>query len=320
MKALFGWNRLALACTLGGAVMTSASADQVYVASYQDGTIQRYDTSGNWLGTFASVGGPGPMSLAWSNNDLYVADYNTSQILEYSDSGAYLGVFATTISNPKYLMFDNSGDMFVSTLFGPGSDAMIQEFSPSGALLNTIDSGGIRVDQMNIGPNGNLFVADFINSDIEEFSLNGTAEGLFTDTSIAPGLESEGSIAFDSAGDAFTGNTFSSEFYKLDSAGQIVSSWSNPDQPGQAGGALADFTFGPGDILYAVDTASNNIWMYDTSGNSLGLFTGSHLDAPYQIAFGPNATSTPAPAALASFGLGVLGVLRRRSARRRSQK
>jgi hypothetical protein len=296
-----------------GLLAACASAQQVYVANDGDGTIQRYSTNGTWLGDFANTGTAGPLYLAWQGNYMYVAAYNDDQILEYNRAGQQVGVFADTISNPKALLFDSSGDLYVSTLFGPGNDSVIQEFAPNGTLIQNIDTIGLRSDQMGWGPNGDLDVADFINSDIQEYNpTTGAYDGEFTDNAMS-GIYSEGPLAF-SGSYAYTANTFSSEFYELDSAGDVVTSWYNPSQPGQAGGAMENFTIGPNGTLYAVDSASDNIWMYGPGGTSLGLFSGSHMNDPYDMAFGPNAqSSVPAPAAAIPFALAALIRRRRKS-------
>lgn len=290
-----------------------AAGQQVYVANYADGTIQRYSTSGTWLGTFADTGDAGPLSLAWHDGDLYVAAYNDDQILEYNLEGEEIGVFAHTVSNPKFLLFNGAGDLYVSTLYGPGTTATIQEFAPDGSLIQNISAQGERIDELTWGPGGNLYGTSFIDSDIQEYDpTTGAFLGYFTSLGES-GVESEGSVVFDSAGDAFTDNTFSSYIYELNGAGEQIASWYNPAQFGQGGGAMEFFTLNDG-ILYTVDSASNNIWMYDESGNSLGLFTATNLNEPYEMVFGPNAGSAvPGPAAALSFGLAALWRRRQRS-------
>ena len=104
-----------------------AHADTIY-ASSADGTIYKFDSSGNGS-VFAYIGLGTPEGLVFdSSGDLYVATsgYNT---IEKFDSSGHESIFANSgLNDPQGLAFDNSGNLYVAN----AGNNTIERFNPSG--------------------------------------------------------------------------------------------------------------------------------------------------------------------------------------------
>jgi hypothetical protein len=153
------------------------------VGSAESHSIEKYDSSGNWIKTFASTGPYKAIGIAASpiTGDVFVATL-TSTVLRYSKSGASFGpkgAYWSTFdmssqvgSNPpEGLLFDSSGDLYVATNYGEngsGYKVEIFEYSareltkqapvPIGSPIITTAGAG---DQMAWDAFGNICIASW---------------------------------------------------------------------------------------------------------------------------------------------------------------
>ena len=138
------------------------------VGSAESHSIEKYDSSGNWIKTFASTGPYYTVGFAASptTGDVFVSTF-TSTILRYTKTGASFGpngsywstfnMSALVGSNPlQALLFDSSGDLYLATNYGESGDGYtveIFEYSakellkktpvPVGPpILTTVEQGG----------------------------------------------------------------------------------------------------------------------------------------------------------------------------------
>jgi hypothetical protein len=151
------------------------------VGSSESHSIEKFNSSGIWIKTFASTGPWTPYGVAASpvTGDVFVATL-TSTILRYNKSGSSFGPggsYWTTFSlaslvgvNPLIsLLFDSSGDLYVATDYGTsGYQVEIFKYSasqlltkkpvPSGSPIITTAGRG---DQMAWDVLGNICIASF---------------------------------------------------------------------------------------------------------------------------------------------------------------
>ena len=80
------------------------------VTAFGNNGLRRYDSTGSFIGTFAtSADLDGPVgTLIGSDGNVYVSSFNNSKVLRYNGTtGAYMGVFATggNLINPNNMTF-----------------------------------------------------------------------------------------------------------------------------------------------------------------------------------------------------------------------
>jgi len=156
------------------------------VGSSESHSIEKFNSSGVWMKTFASTGPWIPLGIAASpvTNDVFVAT-NTGPtaniILRYHSGGAPLGpsgsywstfdLFPYFSQNPvQALLFDDSGNLYVASEYGTsGYQVEILEFTaaqllkknpvPSGTPIKTTVGRG---NQMAFDVFGDICIASFI--------------------------------------------------------------------------------------------------------------------------------------------------------------
>ncbi len=155
----------------------SAGGDSILVSDQIRDVVQEYDLDGNFLGTFAPVGGPNPAILdnirgiaLQPNGNLLVtvgAGANDDAVAEFDTSGNYLGNFVANGSGGLGSPFDvyaRGADWLVA---GIDSDA-IHRYDLTGAYLADLAAINNFPEQVTEAGNGNVLVADF----------GGTQEGI----------------------------------------------------------------------------------------------------------------------------------------------
>jgi hypothetical protein len=168
-------SQTALVALLGLAVCQGAAAATTeLVASAESHSIEQFDPTGKWIGTFASTGPWEPRDLAVDlTGDVYVAT-STTTIMRFNSNGKPYApgpTFTLPISGNtiESLIFDGKGNLYVASHFGTSHlTVSIYKFTPSqlkaaapvGVVLANTTLG--RADQMAFDKSGNLCVADFI--------------------------------------------------------------------------------------------------------------------------------------------------------------
>ncbi len=166
------------------------SEGSLYVVDLGNDRIEQFSLTGTYLNQFGSKGsGPGqlnePVGIAANptSGDLFVADRGNHRIEEFSPAGKYLTAWSTwsethEISSPMGLTISATGKLYIAD----EESAMITEWLPpeaGGAHLNygsTFGSKGSGNGQFAypvmsaIDGHGNIWVTDYGNHRIEEFS------------------------------------------------------------------------------------------------------------------------------------------------------
>jgi tripartite motif-containing protein 71 len=230
-------------------------AGSIYVVDYGHNRIDRFASGGQPLQSWGGYGtAPGkfaaPEGLATdAAGDVYVADTINFRIQKFSASGHFLTSWPTfsglegPFLAPTGIGTAPDGDVYVSEVaadsdvFGNVVEAStplhcVQRFSSGGRPLarwgakgslpgQFREPGEIAIDQI-----GQVYVADFGNDRIEQFS----AEGKFQ-TSIGPdlghGMRMHGpaALSLDNRGQLYVADWFNSRIDQLSPSGLIVSLW-----------------------------------------------------------------------------------------------
>ena len=209
--------------------------------------------------------------------DMLVSGFGSDAVYRFDSSGTYLGVFAshpTLMDGPAAMVYDSAGNLLVLDEF---SHNVLKFDGTSGTFLSefisTATLGGVGLtdpDDMEIGPDGNLYLMSHFNDTANIFrfaGLSGAYLGVFA--SSLP-IHHEHGLAFGPGGLLYQGN--------VDSG--LVERFSGVT--GAALGSLTSFPVGPiGDLifgpsrLYVACGGGAGVARYDASS---GAFLGYLID------------------------------------------
>lgn len=217
----------------------------------------------------AAVGATMPLMATSAHatpGDIY--ETNNGLILRFAPAGGNPGTFAQNLSNPKGLVFDGSGHVFMASA---GNGLIIR--------FNTLDGTGFTFAQDLSSPIGlaieasgtYLFESDAGTGSIIKFAL---ADG--TRTTFASGLSQPAGLAFDS-----TGNLYVAEF----NAGLISKIASDGTKTTFASGLgfPAGLAIDASNNLFEADSGTGAIFKFAPDGTKTTFASG--LAAPFGLAF-----------------------------------
>jgi sugar lactone lactonase YvrE len=206
----------------------------LYVVNSGTAAIEKYDSTGNYLGTFASYPfGASPFGAAFDRfGNLFVGlSYSgpSGDSLWKFDPQGNGTVFASGFHAPNGLAFDAAGNLFVSNEGDGSTTSKIEKITPAGvrsafATLNPSPEG------VAIDPSGNIYVANFGTTantgSIVKYDAAGNVVAFTSAT-----LDGPIGLAFDSAGNLYAacqGNAANGTVVKITSDGTASSFVSTP--------------------------------------------------------------------------------------------
>ena len=286
----------ALACI----VATNGLADTtIFVSDSTNNKIEKFDSSGTDLGTFATTGLNAPTGLAFdSSGNLYVANHGNSTIVKFNSSGTVLATFGSgVLSGPEGLAFDSSGNLYVAN---PGNNN-IQKFNSSGAVIGVFSTDPNNPWGLAFDSSGNLYTGD--GNRIGKFNSSGVDLGAFSALPFGNGL------AFDSSGNLYvtTGNSVA----KLSSSGDVLATYTTG-----LNGPIG-LAFDNRGNLYVANQGNSTIEEFDASGTDLGAFSTGSTTSLY-IAITDSINAVPEPSTWQILVVGVAALLSGFRLRRRS--
>ncbi len=144
---------------------------------------------------------------------------HANSVLEYGPTGNFISTFVS-VNGANGLAFDSAGDLYAAS----GNNNAVYEYDSSGNLLHTYTAGDMNgAFGVAFTQTGNLLVSSFNGSVIDEFSTSGSYLGDF-----ATGLSGPAGIAADGAGDIYEVDRNTQTINELNSSGTIVNSYSTP--------------------------------------------------------------------------------------------
>jgi DNA-binding beta-propeller fold protein YncE len=157
------------------------ASNNIYVASAQSNSVLKYDSTGAFIGTFASGNGLlTPSGVIFGpNGNLFVNSSGNNQVLEFNGTtGAFLTAFATTnLSGPLDLKFGPDGNLYVSN----NSSTTISEFNGiTGSFLQSLSGGLNGPAGLAFGPTDNrLYVANLNTNEVRVFNSGTSSFDVF---------------------------------------------------------------------------------------------------------------------------------------------
>ncbi|MCF6324010.1 MAG: 6-bladed beta-propeller [Gammaproteobacteria bacterium] len=197
---------------------------ELYVADYFNDVIQVYTRQGQFVRAIGKPGAgpgefnaPGGVAVA-SNGDLFIADFYNQRIQQLDAKGGFIrqwgtsgetGVWAGEFNYPTDVAIAPDGTRYVAD----GYNDRVQVFSPNGDfshkwggplamnIFGSFNGWFATVTGLSVGPQGNIFVADFYNDRVQKFTPEGKFLNAFgipaqgpTHTAIAVAVTEDGTV------------------------------------------------------------------------------------------------------------------------------
>ena len=262
----------------------------LYVSNVGNNTIEKFDASGNDLGTFASSGLNNPYDLAFDfTGNLYAANFISNTVEKFDSAGNDLGAFASSnLDRPFGLAFDASSNLYVANR----DSGTIERFDSTGGDLGTFATS-VASDTFRLvfDVSGNLYVTNVNAGQVEEFSSAGTDLGAFATSNLHGPL----SLAFDRNGFLHVGNSTNNTIEWFDAAATDLGLFAHSGL-NQSYGLATD----PAGNSYSANYQDSTIEKFDPAGNvsQFANATNSNLSNPVSIAIREAAVAaTPTPTA-----------------------
>jgi hypothetical protein len=202
---------------------------------------------------------------------IYEANYQSNTIEVFSLAGSDLGTFATPVK-PTGLVFDNAGNLYVSSDDIPDRLYSLLKFAPDGSFSVFANSGLASPHALVFDTAGNLYVANNFGNTIAKFTPGGVGT-VFADAN--DGLAGPLDLTWDTAGNLYVSNAYGGPRrtgsvlkFTLDGVGSVFTDSGSLQTP-------FGLAFDSAGNLYVSNFSSSTIEKFSHDGIDLGAFAGS---------------------------------------------
>jgi sugar lactone lactonase YvrE len=201
--------------------------------------------------------------------DIY--ETNEGNLLRFRFGGGTPGTFASGFTNPKGLVFDGNGLLYVAD---PGKNAIFVFTIPDG-IGSTYLSGLSSPTGVALDTSGNLYVSEAATGDILRF----TPSPEKAKTTFASNVGASAGMAFDANGNLFASDFNGGKINKFTPAGVQSTFATGLNHP-------AGLAFDSAGNLYEADSGSGTIFKFAPDGTKTTFVSG--VGRPYGLAFQAN--------------------------------
>ena len=202
-----------------------------------------------------------------AKGDIY--ETNNGMIIRFSTLGGNPITFSENLTNPKGLVFDGNGHLFVAE----ASRGSIVRFTLPDAMGVTFLQNLSSPVGLTFDANGNFFISESGNGQITEFTSDGTR------SVFATGLGSPAGLTFANSGNLFVADFAGGIIYQITPAGTKSTFATGLSFP-------AGLAFDSAGNLFEADSGSGTIFKFAPDGTRSTFVSG--LGRPYGIAFEDN--------------------------------
>ncbi len=259
-----------------------SSAGRVYVTDFANDRVEVFDLAGSFQFAWGSTGSApgkfrGPTGVALdANGNVFVVDQGNARVQEFDPDGTPVPAFAVTGGPVLRLAYgiavDRTGSVYV---VNSGAHA-IAEYDANGAFVRTWGSQGSGNGQfqspksLSMGPDGNVYVADFLNNRVQTFTPDGAFVSSFNILVVAGEYAYPSGIAVDSLADVYLCLNGNYKVREYTSAGGVLATWGGV-------GATPGLFVNP--VAIAFD-ASGDVYVVDGNNNRVQRFGSGVLAVP----------------------------------------
>jgi serine/threonine-protein kinase len=254
-------------------------AGNVYVADTRNNAVRMVTSAGVVTTLATGFNNPGGVAVDTGGN-VYVADYSNNVIKKVTPGGV-VTTFATGFSQPNGVAVDTLGNVYVAD----EGHNKISEISPAGVVSTLAGSGtsgstngtgisasfslptGVAVDG-----NGNVYVADYANSDIRKVSAGGVVttlagsgtRGSTNGTGPGASFNAPFGVAVDASGNVYVADSGNNKIREITADG-VVTTLAGSGTRGSTNGTGATFSsptsvaVGASGAIYVADQNNNEI-------------------------------------------------------------
>jgi len=269
----------------GHVFVTDAANQRVVIFSGEGEFIRQFGSEGDGPGEFQRPTGiaVGPAG------SIYVADYMQDRIQKFTAKGEFLRQWGSTGSgneqfrSPNGLAVDKKGRVYVADFM----NKVVKVFSPKGEFVHTVGQPGQwqlgdldYPTDVDVGPNGQIFVADAYNYRIQRYTPsgdpqvawgwhllwlwprpNGGSKGFNIPTGVAVGPKERVHVA----------DSSNNRIVMLGKQGAYITDWTLPDPASENGSGYHTpnmVAVGPKEKwVYATDIANNRVIVLEVSAS-----------------------------------------------------
>jgi sugar lactone lactonase YvrE len=283
-------------------------SSDVYVADSGNNRIQRFTSSGGFIGAWGSFGStagqfsnPGGIAVD-SDGNVYVADTGNGRIQKFDQDGVFLSQLGSAGSGdgqfqgPYGVAVDSSGNIFVADT----GNNRVQKFSPAGAFITKWSGSGTISGSFNtpagitVDNAGNVFVTDYGHNRIQKFDSNGAFLTMWGAIGTGMGaLWGPYGIDVDSVGNVYVAENQNHRIQKFTSNGTFV------EVTGSMGSGNGQFRYPSGlsldlfDAVYVADTSNHRVQRYQGSRGVIVVRKDAVPDDPQDFDFTTGGGLTP---------------------------
>ena len=156
----------------------TGNSPRFLVVDRSDRQVYRYDSAGNFIGTFDLVSGNADArGITTDGSSIWIVDGSDDEVYEYSLTGASIGGFNLTPDNKDGTGIATDGS---SVWIVDADDRRVYEYTTSGALAGSFPLDSSNSNARGIATDGStIWVVDRSDDEVYKYDVNGPSLGGF---------------------------------------------------------------------------------------------------------------------------------------------